>query len=405
MAKFKYTVSNSYNNTDTGIIQSNSQDEAKKLLNDQNLTVINIEEVIEKRQRGFHKSKKVKLLDKVVFFDHLAQMLKAGLSLLETLEALSDDTENPYFKMIIEDIGYGIETGNTFSSGMGKYPDVFPHLFIKMIEVGEIGGTLEESSRQISTQVKKDYDLRAKVKCALIYPEILIGIMLIAGGGLLIFVIPQLSTFFKQSGLQLPITTQILIGISEFLRSYWYILIILIIGGKFALSKLKKNGYFLRIYDRFILKAPIIGAISHKINVAIFSRTLGSLLKSGVPISKALEITADSVTNSLYKNSILEFKDQVEKGVPLSVLMAKERSLYPNLATRMVAVGDKTGTSPDMLFNVADFYQQQVNETLGNISTIIEPVMLFIMGIATLFIALSVITPIYQLTSGIAGSK
>jgi len=373
MAKFKYTVSNSYNNTDTGIIQSNSQDEAKKLLNDQNLTVINIEEVIEKRQRGFHKSKKVKLLDKVVFFDHLAQMLKAGLSLLETLEALSDDTENPYFKMIIEDIGYGIETGNTFSSGMGKYPDVFPHLFIKMIEVGEIGGTLEESSRQISTQVKKDYDLRAKVKGALIYPEILIGIMLIAGGGLLIFVIPQLSTFFKQSGLQL--------------------------------SKLKKNGHFLRIYDRFILKAPIIGAISHKINVAIFSRTLGSLLKSGVPISKALEITADSVTNSLYKNSILEFKDQVEKGVPLSVLMAKERSLYPNLATRMVAVGDKTGTSPDMLFNVADFYQQQVNETLGNISTIIEPVMLFIMGIATLFIALSVITPIYQLTSGIAGSK
>ncbi len=402
MANFKYTITKGKGQTDNGTIRSSTREEAEKLLKDQGLTVLNLEQVIEKKDFQLFGKKKVKMIEKVVFFDHLAQMLKAGLSVTETLDALKDDTENKYFQKIIEDLKYGIETGETLSKGMGKYPEVFPHLFVKVIEVGEIGGSLEESAKQISTQVKKDYELRAKVKGALIYPEILFSIMIFAGAGLLVFVIPQLSLFFVQAGLQLPITTQILIGISNFLRNDILLIIIVLITGYITFKKVRRKDYFRKHYDKLMLHLPIIGPINHRLNMAIYARTLGSLLRSGVPIGKSLEIVSDSSPNYIYSKAIFAFKDKVEKGDALSVVMQHEPKLFTNLSIRMVAVGDKTGTTPDMLFNVADFYQNQVNETLGNISTIIEPVMLFIMGGATLFIALSVITPIYQLTSGIS---
>lgn len=402
MANFKYTTIETSGKSAEGLIRANTKDEATKLLSDQGLYVLTLEELIEKKHQ---RKKKVKLVEKLVFFDHLAQMLKAGLSLPDTLDALKDDTENPYFKGVIEDITYGIQTGNTLASQMEKYPDVFPNLFSKMIEVGEISGSLEESATQIATQVKRDYELRSKVKGALIYPEILAGIMVIAGAGLLLFVIPQLSAFFKQSGLSLPITTQILISLSDFLKKYYLLVLVVIVAGRFGLIRLKKNPKFKQGYDTIILRLPIVGPLTKKINIATFARTLGSLLKSGIPIGKSLEIVASSLQNSVYANATQASKGRIEKGEPLSAILHDYQKLFSNLAIRMVAVGDKTGTTPDMLFNVADFYQNQVNETLANVSTIIEPVMLFIMGGATLFIAISVITPIYQLTSGISASS
>lgn len=405
MADFTYTITKENGKTDSGVIRSSTREEAQKMLNDQGFQVLNMEEVKQKSKQNFLHRGHVQLIEKVVFFDHLAQMLKAGLSLIETLEALIDDTENAYFKEVIASIKYGVETGNTFSSEMEKYPKVFPFLFVKIIEVGEISGTMEESARQISTQVKRDYDLRQRVKGALIYPEILSGIMVVAGAGLLIFVIPQLSGFFEQAGIALPITTQILIDISNFMRNDTIFLIIGIVAVYIIFKRLKKVPEFRKKYDALMLIAPIIGPINKKLGMTIYARTLGSLLKSGVSIGKSLEIVADASPNFLYGNAIREFKDKVEKGEALSVAMHAYPHLFTNLATRMVAVGDKTGTTPDMLFNVADFYQTQVDETLGNISTIIEPVMLFIMGGATLFIALSVITPIYQLTSGLSSAS
>ena len=405
MADFKYTFTkeNSYT-IESNVVKATSKEEAIGLI-PPGLNVVDITEIKTKKNISLFSSKNIKLVDKVLFFDHMSQMIKAGLSINETLEALIDDNENEYFKSVIKDIKYEIEAGGTFSKAMSKYPKVFSTLEVKMIEVGEITGTLEETAYQISIQSKKDFELRSKIKGALIYPEILSSIMVLAGVGLIVFVVPQLKTFFMQANMQLPLTTQILIDISTIITGYWYVFVLAIALIIFFFPKLKKNKEFANGLDWIILRTPIIGEITKKLSLAIFTRTLGSLLKSGVSVNKSIELTATSIPNSIYRSAVLGFTHDIEEGVPLYKLMEKRTDIFTNLSIRMAFVGDKTGNLPDMLINIADFYQNQVNDTLSNISTIIEPVMLFIMGGATLFIALSVILPIYQLTSGISGMQ
>lgn len=403
MADYKYSASSSDGKVKNGTLKASSQEEALTMLAAQSLVPLSIQSV-EETTKTDGKKAKVKLIDKQIFFDHLSQMLVAGLSLTDILDALKDDTESKSFKVVIENLKYNIETGSTLSSGMAKYPKIFDNLSVKIIEIGEVSGTLSESAKQLAIQLKKSYELRAKVKGAMTYPAIILSMMLAIGTGLLVFVIPTLGTFFTQSNLKMPLTTQLLIDLSTFVKNDFFFIVIFIVGCIIGMRLLLRQPKIKRLTDRIILKTPIIGGISYRLNIVIFTRTLSSLLTSGVSITEALSICSEALSNSVYKDIALVCKNEVEKGVNLSDVMKKYPKTFSGLTVRMVAVGDKTGTTPQMLLNVSKFYQKQVDNTLGNISTIIEPIMMFIMGAGVLFLAVSVITPIYQLTSGISNS-
>lgn len=403
MADFKYNASDKEGRILNNVVKASSVDEANNILLSQGLTPIKIQPLA-LTSKEKHNNKKIKLLDKQVFFDNLSQMLKAGLPLTESLESLKDNTNNKNFQAVISDIKYNIETGNSLSFSLKRYPKIFDNLTVKMIEVGEIGGTLMESSEQLAEQLKKDYELRGKVKGAMIYPLVILVLMVTITIGLLIFVIPSLTSLFTSSGMTIPITTQILITMSTLLKNDFIFIAIGCVILSFILKRLMALPLIKHYKDLFIIHLPVIGETTKKINTTIFCRTLASLIRSGVPITDGLQITGDALSNSLYHNAVVNFKSEVEKGTNLSDVMRKYPKYFSSLTLRMVSVGDKTGTTPDMLMNTASFYQKQIDDTLSNISTIIEPVMIVVMGAGVLFLALSVIMPIYQLTSGISNS-
>ncbi len=411
MAEFKYEATNNSGDIEKGSISSNSRDEAIEIIKSQNLSIISLEEGKES-SKNLSKGK-VKLVEKLLFFDHMGKMINAGLSLSETLESLVQDAQTPVFKKIIEDLRFNVESGNKLSDSMRKYPKIFTPLISKMIEIGETSGTLTENTQLIKDQIEKSYLLRKKVVGALMYPAIIVSIMLIVGVGLIVFVFPQLQSMFKGSGQTLPLPTQIMLGLSNLLTNYGIEVLIVLIIFVFIMKFLLKLPQAKYLWNILSVKIPIAGDIIKKINVTNFTRTLGNLLKSGIPINQGILIVKDTVSNEAYKRIIDELSTSVERGEIMSLTLEKYPKFFPSLATRMIAVGDKTGNTSEMLLSVSEFYQNQIDDTLANLSVIIEPLMLFVMGGGVLLIALSVIAPIYQMTGSIgttpgtsvAGSK
>ena len=328
-------------------------------------------------------------------------MINAGLSLSDTLDALVDDAQTKNFKKIITDLKFEIESGNKLSIGMSKYPKIFSSIEIKMVEIGEVSGTLAENARLIKDQVQKTYDLRKKVKSAMMYPIIIASVMLIVGTGLIIFVYPQLATMFQNSGETLPLPTVIMITISHIVTNYWFFTIIFVVALIVGIRLLLRNPRFKYLWNKMSIHIPIFGELIKKINVTNFSRTLGNLIKSGIQINQAVNITKDTIPNEAYKKVISDLEKNIESGDLIEETLKKYPKLFPPISVRMIAIGDKTGNTADMLLAVSEFYQTQIDDTLDNLSTIIEPIMLFVMGGGVLLIALSVIAPIYQMTGSI----
>ncbi len=399
MEQYNYEITNPNGKIEKGTISASTREEAYKILHDQGNTVLNIE--VTKGTKTASKGTKVNTLELIIFFDHMQKMIDAGLSLSDTLTALVDDAQTPSFKNVIMELKHEVETGNKLSIGLQKYPKTFSHVVTKMIEVGETSGTLSESAKMVKDDLQKSYDLKKKVRGAMLYPLIIGSVMLIVGIGLVIFVFPQLGTIFATSGLKLPLPTRIMLGISKLLTTKAYIgvpsLIAIIIIVKLLIAK----PYFKLLWNRMSIRLPILGPIIRNISIATFSRTFGHLIQSGIQINQAVEITKDSMTNEEYKMVIEELSKEIQKGAPISSTLEKYPKLFPPISVRMIAVGDKTGNTAEMLNSVAVFYQTQVDDTLDNLSTIIEPIMLFIMGGGVLLIALSVIMPIYQMTGSI----
>jgi type IV pilus assembly protein PilC len=399
MAEYSYKgLSNKGN--ENGSINAADREEALRKVHDMGITVTELKSSISKDKTNLNKTK-VKIVEKLLFFDHLEKMINAGLSLSDTLDALVDDAQTKNFKKIITDLKFEIESGNKLSIGMSKYPKIFSSIEIKMIEIGEVSGTLADNARLIKDQVQKTYDLRKKVKGAMMYPIIIASVMLIVGTGLIIFVYPQLATMFQNSGETLPLPTVIMITISHIVTNYWFFTIIFVIALIVGIRLLLRNPRFKYLWNKMSIHIPIFGQIIKKINVTNFSRTLGNLIKSGIQINQAVNITKDTIPNEAYKKVISDLEKNIESGDPIEETLKKYPKLFPPISVRMIAIGDKTGNTADMLLAVAEFYQTQIDDTLDNLSTIIEPIMLFVMGGGVLLIALSVIAPIYQMTGSI----
>jgi type IV pilus assembly protein PilC len=332
---------------------------------------------------------KVKLSELIIFTRNLSGMLKAGLPLARALSVVEKQTKNSTFKKILNDLQNEINSGGTFSSGLTKYPKVFSKLFVSMVRAGEESGNLSNALLEVGMNLNKSYTLTKKVKGAMIYPSVILGAMVIIGILLFAFVVPTLAKTFVELGVKLPATTRFIIALGNFFSHY----LIFALLGVFALGfggyRLFKAKFMAKYIDFVVIRIPVIGNIAKEVNTARTARTMSSLLLSGVAITRAIEITGDVVQNVYYKNVLIEAKDKVEKGSPFSAVFIENTKLYPIMMSEMIQVGEETGKLSDMLLEIANFYEEEIEEKTKNLSTIIEPILMIFIGggVYTIFIA------------------
>jgi len=340
----------------------------------------------------------VKLAQKIFFVQQLGIMVKTGISMSVALKTLAEQTTTKNFKKILFDLQQQVEKGNLLSKGLEKYQRIFGDLFVNMIKAGEASGKLEDVLRQLFIQMKKDHDIVAKVRGAMIYPAIVIIMMLVIVTLMMIYVIPSISSVFKEINVPLPFATRMMIGLSDFVVSKGlYILVALaILGICFWLVIKSPKGK--RILHQIILALPIAGAIIKKVNLARFCRTLSSLLKTDIPIVQSFEITAKILGSLPYKESLLAAKEQIKKGVSVEQSLRPYIKFFPPVVLQMISVGEETGTLDEILEESAVFYEDEVNQTMNDLPTIIEPVLMVILGVGVGGIAVAVIMPMYSLS-------
>lgn len=357
--------------------------------------VLNLDNLIEKIFG------KVKLSELIIFTRNLSGMLKAGLPLARALSVVEKQTQNKTFKKILADLQNEINSGGTFSSGLAKYPKVFSKLFISMVRAGEESGNLSNSLLEVGMNLNKSYTLTKKVKGAMIYPGVILGAMVIIGILLFAFVVPTLAKTFVELGVKLPATTRFIIGLGNFFSNYLIFAILSVFAIGFGGYMLFKAKFMQKYIDFVVIRIPVIGTIAKEVNTARTTRTLSSLLLSGVAITRAIEITGDVVQNVYYKKILEEAKDRVEKGSPFSAVFTENTNLYPIMMSEMIQVGEETGKLSDMLLEVASFYEGEIEEKTKNLSTIIEPILMIFIGGGVGFFALSMITPLYSVLNNI----
>lgn len=344
---------------------------------------------------------KIKLHEKIIFTKNLSGMLNAGLSLYRALAVLEKQTKNEKFRNVLNSLLKDIDQGGTLSDGMSKFPDIFSTLFVSMVRAGEESGNLSGTLSEVSQHLEKSYALNKKVKGALMYPSIIVSAIFIIGILMMIFVVPTLTKTFVEMNVPLPKSTKFVIYISDAFANHTLLtlgIIAMVIGIFVYLFKMKS----LRPYiDILVLKLPVIGVIIKEVNTARTTRTLSSLLISGVDMTKALTITNEVVQNKSYKTVIEKSISAVQKGVTLSSVFKEAENLYPIMVGEMIEVGEETGKLSDMLKNVALFYENEVDNKTKDLSTIIEPVLMVFVGAAVGFFAISMITPLYSIMDSI----
>lgn len=370
-------------------------------LKEEGFTVISISPKIKKSISFSLSFRAFKTHEKITFARNISSMLEAGLALSRTMEVISRQTRNTKTKKIIDDINQKIKSGSPFSSALEKYPKIFNPLFISMTKAGEESGNLSAAFKNIAGQLEKNYLLSKKVKGAMVYPGVIVGAMLIVGFFMMTYIVPTLSKTFKEINVELPKSTQIIINLSEFLQNqtlafFGILFVSIILFMLFLKSNLGKKAL-----DIILVKAPLFGELTKQINSARTARTLSSLLKAGVPYLQAIKITKSVISNHLYKNILEKAEKRVETGNKISQEFTDNEKYYPPFVGEMVAVGEETGELSEMLLKVAEFFEEEVDQKTKNMSTIIEPLLMLVVGIIVGFFAISMISPMYSLVDNI----
>jgi type IV pilus assembly protein PilC len=408
MSKFSFKARDKDGKEASGYRDASDKYELARFLRNDGLLLLSAEEVMES---GAKKGKslnfsisfskllgRVKLTDKIVFSKNLGVMIGAGLPLTRALDALSRESHNEKFKEVITDLIDQVRQGKTFHESLGRHPRVFPPLYVSMVEAGEKSGKLQESLTLIANQMQADYDLIRKVRGAMVYPTVILVAMLIIGIVMLIYVVPTLTVVFKELNVALPPTTQFIIWLSDIFvaQGLWIVLgMIAALAGLVHLARTVAGKNFL---DSFIIRMPLIGPLAKKFNAARTSRILSSLISSGVQILDSLDVTSRVVQNHLYGLVLADAKAAIQRGETISSIFLKHEELYPSLLGEMLSVGEETGEMSRMLGEVATFYEAQVTEATRDLSTIVEPLLMIIIGVAVGFFAVSMIMPMYSLT-------
>lgn len=404
--RFLYKAKDINGQVKYGKISASNKNELSQKIEKLGLVMLSCEEKSENKK---HKNdiklpkflRRVSVVDKMLFTRHLSVMLKAGLSFSRALLVLSEQTNNSYFREVLNEVRENVQKGNSLADSLGKHPKVFNELFVSMINIGETSGNLEEVLKILALQLKKSHEISSKVKGAMMYPAVIVFAMITIGVLMMIYVVPTLLDTFKETGTELPATTKIIILISDTLQNHGILVLVGFIVSVISFLGVIKTKKGKKAFDYFLLHLPVIGKIVSKVNMARFSRTLSSMIASGVSIVKALEIISGTLGNSYYKNSIKEVCENVQKGVVLSEAIGRYDKLYYPLMTHMIEVGEETGTLEDTLKQVAEFYEEEIDQITSNLSSIIEPVLMVVIGAAVGFFAISMIQPMYSIMGSI----
>jgi len=363
-----------------------------------------IEQIVEKGSKVRKKGEidlsryfeRISIADLSVVTRQLATLIKAGIPLVESISALVDQTSNIKFKNILSDIKNRLNEGSNLADALSHYPDVFSNLYVNMVRAGETSGTLEIVLERIADYTENQAKLRAKITGALTYPVIMLFVAIGIISFLFVAVVPKITRIFEEMKASLPLPTKILIAVSSFVRDYWWLLFLLIgVSIYFVMRYIKSPRGRVR-FDTLLLRAPIIGEITRMLAMARFSRTLSTLLRSGVPILQSMDIVKNILNNQILLSALEEARNSIREGESIAIPL-KKSGQFPPLVIHMIAVGERSGQLEDMLNNVADTYDYQVEARLNSLTSLLEPIMILSMGAVIFFMVISILLPILQL--------
>ncbi len=343
----------------------------------------------------------VPMHQKIIFAKNLGAMLEAGLPLSRALSVIERQTSNIPLKKTVNELNELVKKGLPLSEALGKFPKIFPAIFVSIVKAGEEGGNLANSLKVITSQLERTYSIQRKVKGALMYPSVIIILIIIIAALMMVIVVPKLTATFRELKIELPITTKIVIFISDFLKDHFLWALILMFISFIALRFFYKSKIGGRFFDWFFLRFPALGPLLAELNAARAARTMSSLLSSGVNVVGALEITADVVQNLYFKDALYKAKENIQKGATLSSCFSEKGSVYPAFFSEMISAGEETGNLSSMLGDVSEFYEKEVDEKTKDFSSIIEPVIMIVVGAAVGFFAMAMLSPMYSMGDAI----
>ena len=345
--------------------------------------------------------KRITAKDIAVFFRQLATMMSAGVPLVQSFDIIGRGHDNVSMRTLILKIKNEVESGTSLSESLAKHPIYFDELVVNLVNAGEQAGVLEALLDKIATYKEKTEYLKAKIKKAMFYPAAVIVVAIIVTSILLIFVVPQFEELFTSFGADLPAFTRLVVNLSEFMQAWWWLVLGSAIGAVVGILQAKKRSRkFSRTFDRMILKLPIVGAIMHKASIARYARTLSTMFAAGVPLVEALESVAGATGNVVYSDAVLMIRDSVATGQQLQFAMS-QTGLFPNMVEQMVAIGEESGALDSMLSKVADFYEQEVDDAVDALSSLLEPIIMSVLGILIGGLVVAMYLPIFKLGAAI----
>lgn len=400
MKKFKYWARTDEGKQVKGTIDAKDEEAVAEILHDKGLVIVNIKDTFDFNLEKLNEINVggVPLKDKVVFMRQMATMVSSGLPLTRALEIMEIQATNPLFRNVISAVKNGVESGQGLAESFRAQEEIFDDITLNLIEAGESSGKLDEILLKLATELEEKKSLGSKLRSALIYPAIIL-LVIVAVILLLMFVlVPAMSEIYAEFDAELPWTTTLLIDMSDFVTQYWWVILlvlaILVIGGKAYFDTEKGK----RVLDKILLHIPVVKDVITKTQIAQFTRIMSLLLSSGLSILQALDLSANSLSNSLFKDVILDAKDEVEKGGSLTVPIARSQ-YYPLLVSSMIAVGEETGNLDVVLEKVAEYFKAEVDEATQNLSSVLEPIFLILMGGTIGFIAMAIYMPMFELSS------
>lgn len=399
--KFNYTATTKDGKTIKGSMESVNRESVVASLTRQGVRPVVVK--MEGSNKTRKRSKKVKTKDVVIFTRQLSTMVSAGVPLTRSLTTLQDQSESKYFKTVIAGVTKDVEGGLSLGEAFEKYPNVFSDVYTNMVKAGESGGILDEILKRLAAQLEQDASMRKKIKSAMAYPTVIFGITIFAFFGIMIFVIPKIGKILKDLGgedAELPVYTQAMLSISDFMRSNAVFLGIITIIGVYLIRRYIKTPKGKYKFHALLLRTPLISTIIIKIAIARFARTFASLMSAGVSVLDALEVTGGAIGNKVIEAELKEAAKEVKNGKQLSEPLANSPH-FPNIVSQMLSVGEETGQIDTILVKVADFYDEEVETTIDGLSSIIEPVMIVVLGGMVGLIAVSVMGPISSLSQNV----
>ncbi|HEV3036184.1 MAG TPA: type II secretion system F family protein [Candidatus Angelobacter sp.] len=402
MPVFTYKGTDAQGKSISGQREADNKAHLQNLLRRERITAKAIKEKGKEFNLPTFGSGKVATKDIAIFFRQFSVMIDAGLPLVQCLEILAGNQENVAFQKTLNGVRNSVEGGSTLSNAMRLYPKIFDDLTTNMIEAGEAGGILDIILQRLATYVEKAVKLKSAVKSALIYPVSVISIATLVVGLLLKYVVPIFANMFAGMGVELPLPTRIVVNLSNLIQWGWWIMILLMVGIVVGIIQLRKNPRGRYLFDKFLLSVPILGDVLRKIAVARFTRTLGTLITSGVPILEGLAITARTSGNAVLEDALMKVRKAVEEGRTI-VDPLKESGVFPNMVTQMIGVGEATGAMDAMLQKIADFYEDEVDAATKNMLTLMEPLMIGFLGVVVGGIVISLYLPLFSMIAKMSG--